>query len=46
MAPKPDSKKTIATQEKHKTAAPDGAGPPEPFKFEFDPSQFLEQKKE
>ena len=40
-----DSKKTIAPQEKRETAAPDGAAPPEPFKFEFDPSEFLEQAK-
>jgi hypothetical protein len=43
IASKPDSKKTIALQEKRETS--DGAGSSEPFKFEFDPSQFLEQTK-
>jgi hypothetical protein len=45
IASKPDSKKTIALQEKRETVAPDGAAPPEPFKFEFDPSEFLEEAK-
>jgi len=43
IASKPDSKKMIALQEKRETS--DGAGSSEPFKFEFDPSQFLEQTK-
>jgi hypothetical protein len=45
IASKADSKKTIAPQEKPATAAPGGAGSSEPFKFEFDPSEFLEQTK-
>jgi hypothetical protein len=43
VASKPDSKKMIALQEKRETSG--GAGSSEPFKFEFDPSQFLEQRK-
>ena len=46
IASKPNSQKTIAPQEKRAAAASDGAGPPEPFKFEFDPSQFLKETKE
>jgi len=46
IASKPDSKKTIAPQEKRETAVREGAGSAEPFKFEFDPSQFLEQTNE
>jgi len=43
IASKPDSRKMIALQEIRETS--DGAGSSEPFKFEFDPSQFLEQTK-
>jgi hypothetical protein len=46
IASKPDSKKATVTREKSATAATEGAGSSEPFKFEFDPSQFLEQTKQ